>query len=138
MIKLIDILNELGEYLNSTYEWKYEGGYNPTYTFSTGETKYKVVFRNEEGAFERTYAPIKKNMEGTMTGEGKAIPINATVMAITLDFMERNNDWYVITIHPIDSRRFKLVGNFLYKNIPLSKYDIEEIEGVFNITRKIY
>jgi hypothetical protein len=134
-----NLINEIGEDLSSAYEWEYKGGYNPTYTFSTGQTQYKVVFRNEgQGVFERIYTPVKKGMKGIMTGEGKAIPINATVMAITLDFMEKNNDWYIITIHPIDPRRRKLVGNFLYKNIPSNKYNIEEIEGVFNITRKIY
>ena len=132
-----DTLNEIGEDLSSAYQWEYKGGYNPTYTFSTGETKYRVIFRNEEGGtYERVYAPIKKGMKGTMTGEGKAIPINATVMAITLDFMAKNQDWYIITIHPIDPRRYKLVGNFLYKNVPLDQYNIEEIEGVYNITRK--
>jgi hypothetical protein len=134
-----NLINEIGEDLSSAYEWEYKGGYNPTYTFSTGQTQYKVVFRNEgQGVFERIYTPVKKGMKGIMTGEGKAIPINATVMAVTLDFMEKNNDWYIITIHPIDPRRRKLVGNFLYKNIPSNKYNIEEIEGVFNITRKIY
>jgi hypothetical protein len=132
-----DTLNEIGEDLSSAYQWEYKGGYNPTYTFSTGETKYRVIFRNEEGGtYERVYAPIKKGMKGTMTGEGKAIPINATVMAITLDFMAKNQDWYIITIHPIDPRRYKLVGNFLYKNVPLDQYNVEEIEGVYNITRK--
>jgi hypothetical protein len=142
-----NLINEIGEDLSSAYKWEYKGGNNPTYTFSTGETKYKVVFRNEEGGtFERIYSPIGKDVytksrditrkTTATTGEGKAIPVNATVMAVTLDFLEKNKDWYILTIHPIDPRRHKLVGTFLNKNIPLDKYNVEDIEGIFNITRK--
>jgi hypothetical protein len=93
-----------------------------------------------DGTKEREYGVVgDRNINAnSLTGENKAISVNATVMAITLDFMEKNNDWYIITIHPIDPRRRKLVGNFLYKNIESYKFNIEEIEGVFNITRKIY
>ena len=137
-LKKNNLLSEVGEDLSSAYPWKYKGGYNPTYAFTAGQTEYNVIFRNEgDGIFERMYFPFKKDMIDMMTGEGKAIPINATVMAITLNFMETNNDWYMITIHPIDSRRYNLVNNFLYKNVPLDKYDIEKTEQVFNITRKI-
>lgn len=134
------MIREVGEDLSSAYEFKYIGGSNPTYTFNTGKTDYKVVFRDEEGgAFERIYMPIQKEplKKGETTGEGKAIPINATVMAITLDFLENNKDWHTVTIHPMDPRRYRLVSNFVYKNLPKNKYNIEDVEGVLNITRKI-
>lgn len=135
-----DLINEIGEDLSSAYDFKYIGGSDPTYTFNTGQTKYKVVFKDEGGgAYERIYAPIQKKPlgAGVTTGEGKAIPVNATVMAITLDFLEKNKDWYILTIHPIDPRRHKLVTNFIDKNLPKDKYDVEDVEGVLSITRKI-
>lgn len=135
-----NVIKEIGEDLSSAYDFKYVGGSNPTYTFNTGKTDYKVVFRDEEGgAFERIYMPIQKEPlgKGETTGEGKAIPINATVMAITLDFLENNKDWHTVTIHPMDPRRYRLVSNFVYKNLPKNKYNVEDVEGVLNITRKI-
>jgi hypothetical protein len=131
-------LQELSFSLENKFDWEYKGGYDPTYTFSTGETNYIVKFVNEGGgAYERIYAPVKKKgMKSTMTGEGKAMKINATVMDATLDFLNTNKDWYIVTIHPIDPRRYRIVTKFLYTNLPKEKYNIEEIEGVINITRK--
>ena len=136
---LQEVLNEVGEDLRSAYPFKYIGGSNPTYIFTTDETKYKVVFRNEGGGtYERIYTPIsKKDFKANVTtDEGKAIPVNATVMAATLDFLENNKEWHTLTIHPIDPRRYRLVTNFIYKNVPSEKYNVEEIEGIINITRK--
>jgi hypothetical protein len=148
MIKLINILREIGDNLNAAYDFKYVGGTNPTYTFTTGETPYKVVFRDEgEGLYELIYTPIDskafkkdplvKKYSNTMTAEYKAIPINATVTAIMLDFLNNNKDWHTITVHPIDERRYRLIARFFYNNLPKSKYNIEEIEGIINVTRKI-
>ena len=58
-------------------------------------------------------------------------------MKITLDFLKNNKDWYVVTISPIDARRGRIVGTFLDKHLPTSKYNLETIDGVYNITRKI-
>jgi hypothetical protein len=136
---LQEVLTEVGEDLSSAYPFKFVGGFNPTYTFTTGQTPYKVIFRNEGGGtYERIYTPVKKQdfKANVTTDEGKAIPVNATVMATTLDFLDNNTDWHTVTIHPIDPRRYRLVTNFIYKNIPKTKYNIEEIEGIINITRK--
>lgn len=132
---LIENLNEIGE-ISSYYPWKYIG--NNSYEFNTEENEYVVDFYGDmSGVYERMYYPLNKGKH-TMgqTGEGKAIKINATVMQITLDFLEKNNDWYNIIIHPIDSRRLHLVMTFLKKNLP-SKYNLEEKEGVIVISRKI-
>ena len=129
-------INEVATDLSSAYDWKYVGGSDNKYTFTTGETDYKTVFvKEDEGMYERIYAPLNKDMEGTETKEGKAIPINATVMAITIDFLEKNKDWYMLTIHPIDAKRYRLVMHFIDNTLP-DKYAVEEIEGVINITRK--
>jgi hypothetical protein len=147
MIKLTNILREIGEDLSSAYDWKYVGGYNPTYTFSTGETLYKVVFRSEgEGLYELIYTPVnasslkkdplaKKN-SSVMTAEHKAIPVNATVTAILINFLNTNKDWHTVTAHPIDERRYRLLTRFFYNNLP-SQYNIEEADGIINITRKL-
>jgi hypothetical protein len=72
-----------------------------------------------------------------MTGENKAFKINATVMAITLDFLENNKDWLKLIIVPLDSKRHNLVRRFLDTNIP-EKYFMEEEDDTFTITRKPY
>ena len=45
-------------------------------------------------------------------------------MAITLDFMERNPNFYMIYIVPIDRKRFDLVTTYIKNNLP-SNYSFE-------------
>ena len=40
-------------------------------------------------------------------------------------------------IHPISANRYRFVIKFLDENIPTDKYNIEEIDGIINITRKL-
>jgi predicted nucleic acid-binding Zn-ribbon protein len=132
-------LNEYNFGLEQAFDWKYNGGKNSRYTFTTGQTKYEVVFKQHpdtEGLYERTYNPVG-SIPNVKTGEGKPFPIIATVTAITLDFMKRNNDWHTITIRPISKNRYRAVIKFLDENIPKNKYNIEEIEDTINITRKL-
>jgi hypothetical protein len=147
MHKLINILREIGEDLSSAYDWKYVGGYNPTYTFTTGETPYKVIFRNEgEGLYELIYTPVSnksfkkdplaKKSSDTMTAEHKAIPVNATVTSILIDFLKNNEDWHTVVAQPIDARRYKLIARFFYNNLS-KNYNVEETDGIINITRKV-
>jgi hypothetical protein len=103
------------------------GGYNNSYTFKTEINNYTVAFKPDgESTYERVYhttnRPIGTNFEDTQ--EGKPLQINATVMAITLDFMKRNPDFTMIYIVPIDRRRFNLVTKFIEKNLP-SQYSFE-------------
>ena len=133
------LLNEYNFGLEQAFDWAYKGGPDSKYTFDTDQTKYEVVFKlgpESEGLYERTYKPVG-GIANTKTGEGKPFPVIATVTAITLDFMKRNTDWHTIMIHPISANRYRAVIQFLYENIPTDKYDIEEIEGIINITRKL-
>jgi hypothetical protein len=133
------LLNEYNFGLDQAFKWSYKGGPDSKYTFTTGQTKYEVIFKStpeSEGLYERTYKPIG-SIANIKTGEGKPFPVIATVTAITLDFMKRNTDWHTIMIHPISANRYRAVIQFLYENIPTDKYNIEEIEGIINITRKL-
>jgi len=122
------------------FDWKYEGGSNNRYTFNTGEDgdsgiDYEVIFVNHEdsGVYERVYKPKGKGFE--KTNEGKPIKINATVMDITLDFMQKNKEWNDLLISPLDSKRYNLVKAFVDKSVPKNKYVVDSEEGIIKISR---
>jgi cytidyltransferase-like protein len=138
-------INELDFNLNKSYDWKFKGGVDNKYTFTTGQTEYEVLFFpvgvSSKGVFERLYRPISEdNMVGTIplnaTNEFKVLEINATVMNITLDFLNKNKQWKDVMISPIEKRRYNIVKGFLDKHLP-SKYFKDEEEGIFHIYRKI-
>ena len=136
-------LNELDFNLNKSYDWKFEGGTNNRYTFTTGQTEYEVLFtpsKKELGTFERLYRPISEdNQPGTVpltpTNEFKVMEINSTVMNVTIDFLNKNKDWKKIVISPIEKRRYNVVKGFLEKHLP-KKYFIDEEDEIFYIYRK--
>jgi len=135
-MKLISILYEISLDLSNAYDYKFVGGENWEYDFeiSTG-TKYTVAFSpisDGEDAYERTYFVTNKEKNWKNTGEGQALKVNATVMKITLDFLERNKSWNIILISPISESRKKMVMTLLDKNLP-SKYNFEEIEDGLQI-----
>lgn len=133
-------INEVGENLKSAYEYDLITT-NLTYwlyyfNIPSG-TEYEVAFfkfPGPEKIYERMYKP-KQDIISTETNEGYAISINATVMSITIDFLERNSDWNTVKIAPIDNRRKNLVRRYLENNLP-SKYILDEIENEFYIFRK--
>lgn len=144
MIKLTNLLTEydLKVSRDNTYEWDDVNDRHILYRFNIDndpdKTQYKVIFeKKRNGMFERMYMPETRGNVFKMTGENKAFKINATVTAITLDFLEDNKDWLKLIIEPIDSKRYNLVKRFLDVNIP-KKYFIEEEDGTFTITRKPY
>jgi hypothetical protein len=133
-------INELSG-LNSAYQYddSQKSSVEPTYTFVTdGGIKYKVYFRKgkNEGEYERVFTDYDNYRNGYLTGENKAIPIYATVTKITLDFLDNNNKWNTLMVHPISKKRYKVAADFIYNNIPKEKYNIEEIEGLIYITKK--
>jgi hypothetical protein len=136
-------LNELDFNLNKAYDWKFEGGIDNKYTFTTGQTEYEVLFtpsKKELGTFERLYRPISEdNQPGTVsltpTNEFKVMEINSTVMNVTIDFLNKNKDWKKIVISPIEKRRYNVVKGFLEKHLP-KKYFIDEEDEIFYIYRK--
>ena len=135
-------INELDFNLNKGYDWNFEGGINNKYTFTTGQTEYEVLFypTKEENTFERLYRPISEdNQPGsvptTPTNEFKVLEINATVMNITIDFLNKNKDWKKVVISPMDRRRYNVVKGFLDRYLP-KNYFIKEEDEIFYIYRK--
>jgi len=136
-----NLINELDFNLNKGYDWEFEGGIDNKYTFNTGQTKYEVFFDpGSNGDFERTWRPVGNNGKivpfGAVTNEFKVMPIYATVMNITIDFLKRNKNWKEIIISPADSRRNKIVKGFLEKTLPTQHPFVEDENGVFHIYRE--
>ena len=154
-MKLINVLKEIADDVNNVYPFTHYDAstkdYNPIeyYDFDTETKKYIVRFyfrypkhRHPEGSYERDYntydlmsQPDPLN-DKSMTGEHNAIKVNATVMAITIDWLERHKeDFYQLFIEPVDNRRFKLVKRFIDNTIA-GKYDIIDNGSVIIIRKR--
>jgi hypothetical protein len=101
----------------------YVGGKNSEYTFKTDQNEYKVKFIPDgESTYERSYSTTNRNQgrnfDDTKEGVITAIKVNATVMKITLDFMERNPNFIMIYIVPISTSRFTAVKKFIENSLP--------------------
>jgi hypothetical protein len=121
------LITELGDDLNKALPFDYIGGKYNEYTFTTDQNEYKVAFKLDgKNRYERVYhttnRPLGSNFEDTQ--EGKPLQINATVMAITLDFMKRTPDFTMIYIVPLDRRRYNIVLTYVKNNLP-SQYSFE-------------
>jgi hypothetical protein len=121
------LVTELGDDLSKALPFEYIGGKYNEYRFKTENNEYTVAFKPDgESTYERVYhtvnRPLGTNYEDTK--EGKPLQINATVMAITLDFMKRTPDFTMIYIVPLDRRRFNLVSTYIKNNLP-SQYSFE-------------
>jgi hypothetical protein len=139
-IKFKDLLVEITLDLSNAYEYKYIGGSDPSYDFTTSTgTDYTVTFKKsheDDGIFERLYYPTNKEYQGKDTKENKALQVNATVMKITIDFLENNKDWNLLVIDPITESRRRMVMVLIDKNLP-DKYSVEQVEGDILIYPKI-
>jgi hypothetical protein len=143
------LITEIGEDLSSAYPFQYVGGENSKYTFKTDNFDYDVLFTLEDGDYDLAYdSPsddgnyeliykIKgKNIgELPLTGEGKAIKVNATVTAILLDFIKKNPNFISIMISPINQQRYNLLKKFIDNNLP-SNYDVKGNGTLMLITHK--
>ena len=134
-------LNELDFDLNKAYDWKFEGGRNNKYTFTTGQTEYEVFFQpGVTGDYERSFrikgTEGKKVPYDVTTNEFKVMQIYATVMNVTIDFLKRNKDWKDVMIVPVDDRRHKVVKGFLDKTLPSEYFADEDELGVIHIYKK--
>ncbi len=130
------LITELGNDLSAALPFEYIGGKYNEYKFQTKNNSYTVAFKPDgESTYERVYhttnRPLGTNYDDTQ--EGKPIQINATVMAITLDFMKRNPDFSMIYIVPLDSRRFNIVYKFIQNNLPKQYSFQAESNGGENI-----
>jgi len=121
MIKLKQILNEITFDISTAFPFRYIGGKYNEYLFSTGKHKYKVAFKPDgESTYERVYNTINRPLGTNFddTKEGVPLAINATVMKITLDFIERNPNFSMIYMVPISRSRFNVVKRFIEEYLP--------------------
>jgi hypothetical protein len=121
------LITELSYGLENALPFTYGGGQYSEYFFKTDQNEYKVAFKPDgESTYERVYhtvnRPLGKNFDDTQ--EGKPLQINATVMAITLDFMKRHPDFSMIYLIPLNRKRFNLVVSYLENNLP-SQYSFK-------------
>jgi len=145
-MKLLNVISEIATDLSNVYSFsKIERSNDPSerdttvYNFDTESGKtYKVSFFSRssrhipDGTYIREYAPYDMlGWQGTginnksMTGENKALKVNATVMAITIDWLNNNKDsFFQLLIKPVDKRRYRLVKMFVDNHIG-SQYDIK-------------
>jgi hypothetical protein len=136
------LIKEIGEDLSAAYLFKYVGGEDNKYTFKTDSFNYDVVFTLEDkdyddGNYELIYKIKDKNIkELPLTQEGKAIKVNATVIAILLDFLKKNPNFISVLISPIDKKRYNLTKRFLDNNLP-SNYTMEETGNSILIKNQI-
>jgi hypothetical protein len=114
------LITEVGDDIKNIFDYNFIGGKYNVYEFKTDNFEYNVHFIPEaENSYERTYKIVKTKQDAfSQTNEGIALKINATVMAITLDFIKRNPNIVFISINPLDSRRFNLVKKFIENNLP--------------------
>jgi len=143
------LITEIGEDLSSAYPFQYVGGENSKYTFKTDNFDYDVLFTlqegdydlaydspDDDGNYELIYKIKNKNIgELPLTGEGKAIKVNATVTAILLDFIKKNPNFISIMISPINQQRYNLLKKFIDNNLP-SNYDVKGNGTLMLITHK--
>jgi hypothetical protein len=146
-MKLLSVINEIATDLTKIYPFTKLAASNipgeegkTIYNFETESGKlYKVTFfpiSNRfypDGTYVREYAPYDMlGWQGTgindnsLTKENKALKVNATVMAITIDWLNNNKNldtFYQLLIKPVDKRRYRLVMMFIDNHIA-GQYDI--------------
>ena len=134
-------VNELFDTLDSAYPWQIVESEpeEVVYKFKAGDLNYHVTFfEPEEGLFERMYGPIEygETDDKFKTNKFNYPKILITVTAITLDFLDKNQKWHEVLIHPIGESRYKTVLNILDKWLP-DKYLMNAQDGVITIERKL-
>lgn len=142
-MKLLNIISEIANDLNNIYPFEYypPNGYDSVeyYNFETETQGYVVRFYPSqprkyypEGSYTRDYmtrdmmamSGIEPISNKSMTGENKALKVNATVMAITMDWFDKHPDFNQLLIEPVDERRLRIVKRFV-DNAVGSRYDVK-------------
>ena len=152
-IKQVMGLNEIADNIDNIYPFVHypprPNDHNPIdyYNFETENEKYVVKFFKSypskyfpEGSYGREYmtsdmmtmSGIEPVSDKSMTGENKAIKVNATVMAATIDWLDRHPDFTQLIIEPVDERRLNLVKRFIDNTIG-GKYgvSVESMPGLY-------
>ena len=152
-ITLVDkdgnILNEIGEGTR-TYHWELvdkDADGNYFYYFETDKSYYDVGIANlEDGMYDLSFNATAKSGDFDAdldTNEGVPLRVLSTVVEIAKDFIKKVDPETVI-FRPIktkqadkenDTRRYKLYGAYLKKNLP-SDYKLMEFGGTYRIVKK--
>ena len=145
MIKLRDILKEVGEATSVPYKWKKASTKRRTvfFTFTTDQdTSYKVALENLEykdfkendkelPAIEVSFG-IKENgaySPTTVTNKGEVYRVMSTIVDIIKDYLNRNKMIKAIIYEPLKKegekgfKRNDLYMAFIKKQIPTAKFE---------------
>ena len=149
MIKLVDILKEIGEGTR-TYSWKFndeDADGNCFYSFDTENSTYSVGVANlEDGMYDLSFNTTSPDGDPDVsldTNEGVPLRVLSTVVEIAKDFIKRK-DPEIVIFRPIktkeankggDQRRFNLYGAYLRKNLP-SNYRLMTVGDSYRILKK--
>jgi hypothetical protein len=148
MIKLRDILSEIGEASTTPYKWKKISTKEDTvfFTFTTDQdTPYKVALENytyedyhenkEYPAIEVSFGVKERGEYSTtaVTNKGEMYRVMSTIVAIVKDYLKRNDNIKAIIYEPVkkesdtEYKRNSLYMAFIKKQIPGAKF--EDIYG---------
>ena len=152
MIKLRDILKEVGEATSAPYKWKKASTKRRTvfFTFTTDQdTSYKVSLENlkykdfkendkEYPAIEVTFGITPNDMPtnvsyggnvSIVTNKGEMYRVMSTIVDIIKDYIKRNDNIKAIIYEPIKKgktrkdQRNDLYMAFIKKQIPTAKFE---------------
>ena len=132
MIKLIDILKEIGEISSQPYEYSYDGPNYRAYFTTEYNTKYKVIFKMVDGRMDISFGVIYDSDDDpdyeVITNKGNMYRVMSTIINIlnraTSEFKPDEIKF------DSDNRRIKLYKNYIEKN--LKGYSITK-ETPFNL-----
>ena len=144
----MNILNEIGNDISNIYPFQLlppNSGHYDRYGFSTESKEYVVsFFPKVGGGWRDTYVreynseDLGKISANSLTGEHKAIKVNATVMAITIDWLDKHKDnefFKQLIIEPVDNRRHNIVMRFINNTIA-GEYDIIDDKPMIIVRKK--
>ena len=145
MIKLKEILKEVGEATTTPYKWKKASTKENTvfFTFTTDQdTSYKVALENyiyedfhddnkEYPAIDVSFGIKEKGKysPSTVTNKGEMYRVMSTIVNIIKDYLNRNKMIKVIMYEPLKKegekgfKRNDLYMAFIKKQIPTAKFE---------------
>ena len=148
-LKPAESLNEVGEG-TKPFPWKFEDedeDGNRFYYFNTDNNSYGVGVANlQDGMYDLSFNTTSTNSDANSnldTNEGVPLRVLSTVVDIARDFIERV-DPEIVFFRPIktkedskeeDTRRYKLYGAYLRKNLP-SNYTLTDTGEAYRISKK--
>ena len=132
MIKLIDILKEIGDAYSQSYEYSYDGPNYRAYFTTEYNTQYKVTFETINNKMNISFGVIYDSDDDpdfeVITNKGNIYRIMSTIISIINRAISEFNPNEIK--FDSDNRRIKLYKNYIEKN--LKGYSITK-ETPFNL-----